>query len=242
MKKIISTGLLLLLAFLSFNMSAQDIQEIVDHHIMAVGGAENWSKLKSKTSEMLMKAQGAEIKVVMNQLHKKGMRVDIELMGMHGYQIITDKEGWGYMPFGGQAKPEPATAEEVKASQDDLDLMDKFITYKDYGKKIEYIGKDDMEGTECYKISMTDKDGEMTTFFLDASNYYIIKEVVKKKINGKEIEATTTYSNYKKLDEGVVMAMSSSGDQGEMEITKVEINKTIDPMMFQPKTLEELKK
>jgi hypothetical protein len=36
--------------------------------------------------------------------------------------------------------------------------------------------------------------------------------------------------------------MLSGGDEGEMEITKVSINKPIDDAMFQPKALSELKK
>jgi hypothetical protein len=70
----------------------------------------------------------------------------------------------------------------------------------------------------------------------------VIKEVSKRKANGKEFEMTKTYSNYKKLDEGIVFPMLSGGDEGEMEITKVSINKPIDDAMFQPKALSELKK
>jgi len=242
MKKLIAPGMMLFIAFQSMSVSAQDLNEIIKNHITAIGGADNWNKLKSMTSEMTMKAQGAEIKLVVNQVQKKAMRADIEVMGMSGYQIITDKEGWSFMPFAGQTKAEPSTADDVKSSQDQLDMIDQFITYKDYGKKIDYLGKDDVEGTDCHKISLTDKEGEITTFFLDASTYYVIKEVSKRKANGKEFEMTKTYSNYKKLDEGIVFPMLSGGDEGEMEITKVSINKPIDDTMFQPRSLSELKK
>ncbi len=242
MKKLIALGITLFVAFQSISVSAQDLNEIVKNHIAAIGGADNWSKLKSMTSEMTMKAQGAEIKVVVNLIPKKAMRADIEVMGMNGYQIMTDKEGWSFMPFAGQTKAEPSTPDDVKAAQDNLDIVDQLITYKDYGKKIDYLGKDDVEGTECHKIALTNKEGEVTTFFIDPSTYYVIKEVSKKKANGKEFEMTKTYGNYKKLEEGIVFPMLSGGDQGEMEITKVTINKPIDEAMFQPKSLSELKK
>jgi hypothetical protein len=170
------------------------------------------------------------------------MRADIEVMGMTGYQIMTDKAGWSFMPFAGQTKAEPSTADDVKSSQDELDIIDPFITYQAYGKKIDYLGKDDIEGTECHKVALTDKEGDMTTYYMDASNYYVIKEVSKKKANGKEMEMTKTYGNYKKLDEGIVFPMFIGGDQGEMEIAKLEINKPIDEAMFEPKALSEMKK
>lgn len=242
MKKIMNLALMLLLTILSVNAKAQELEDIVNKHIKAIGGLENWKKVKSMTMNMSMKAQGAEVKLTMNRLQKKGMRVDIDLMGMNGYQIVTDKAGWSFMPFQGQDKPEPMTAEDVKKSQDDLDIMDAFITYKDYGKKIEMQGKDDVEGTDCFKISMTDKDGSVSTYYLDESNYQIIKTVTKKSINGKEIEATITYSNYKELDGGIMMPMAQGGSMGEMEMTSVVVNSGVDESIFQPKALSEIKK
>lgn len=242
MKTILNLGMMLLLAITTVNVNAQEVDEIVSKHIKAIGGMENWKKVNSMTMNMSMKAQGAEVKITMNRLHKKGMRVDIDVMGMNGYQILTDKSGWSFMPFQGQDKPEPMTEEDVKKSQDDLDIMDAFITYKDYGKKIEMLGKDDVEGTDCFKISMTDKDGTVSTYYLDASNYQTIKTVTKKSINGKEIEATITYSNYRELEGGIVMPMAQGGSMGEMEMTSVVINKGVDESMFQPKALSEIKK
>lgn len=235
-------GMMLFMAFQSSTVSAQELNDIVNNHIKAIGGADNWNKLKSMISELTMKAQGAEIKVTIHQVQKKAMRADIEVMGMTGYQIMTDKAGWSFMPFAGQTKAEPSTADDVKSSQDDLDMIDAFITYQTYGKKIEYLGKDDIEGTECHKVALTDKEGDMTTYFIDASDYHVIKEVSKKKANGKEVESTKTYGNFKKLNEGIVFPMSIGGDQGEMEISKIEINKTIDDTMFEPKALSEMKK
>lgn len=242
MKKIMTLGMMLLLAIVSLNVKAQEIDEIVSKHIAAIGGIDNWKKVNSMTMNMSMKAQGAEVKITMNRLHKKGMRVDIDVMGMNGYQILTDKTGWSFMPFQGQDKPEPMTEEDVKKSQDDLDIMDAFITYKDYGKKLEMLGKDDVEGTDCFKVAMTDKDGTVSTYYLDASNYQIIKTVTKKSINGKEIEATITYSNYKQLESGIVVAMAQGGSMGDMEMTSVLVNSGVDESMFQPKALNEIKK
>ena len=38
------------------------------------------------------------------------------------------------------------------------------------------LGKDDVEGTECYKITLTEANGTMTTYYIDASNYFVIKD------------------------------------------------------------------
>jgi hypothetical protein len=217
---------------MTINSYAQKQEEIVSKHIEAIGGKDNWSKVKSIRSEATMKAQGAEIKMTFIQVDKKAMRQNISLMGMEGYSIITEKEGWSFMPFQGQTKPEPMTADDVKNSQDDLYLQDKFLTYKELGSKLEYLGKDDMDGTECFKFKMTDKSGEETTYFLDASSYLTIKQTSKIKADGKEMENSTLFSNYKKLPEGILYPMTIGGGWGDAEYTKVEINPVIDEKEF----------
>lgn len=231
MKKIILSLCAILFLQVAFGQSAD---EIVKKHIDAIGGAANWKKINSLVMEATMKAQGAEIKLTRSQIHNKAMRMDIAVMGMNGYQILTDKAGWSYMPFQGQTKAEPMTADDVKTSQDELSLMDEFVTYKDLGKKLEYMGKDDLEGTECFKLKLTDKDGQEATFWLDPSTYYTIKQSQKVKANGKEVESITTFSNYKKVDEGIVYPFSVGGDWGESEVTKLTINSKIDESIFKP--------
>lgn len=211
---------------------AQKQDEIISKHIDAIGGKDNWNKVKSLRSEASMKANGAEIKMVFVQVDKKAMRQDINVMGMDGYSVLTDKEGWSYMPFQGQTKPEPMTADDVKNGQDDLYLQDEFITYKELGKKLDYLGKDDVDGTECHKFKMTDKNAQETTYFLDASSYLVIKQTTKVKANGKEFEASTLYSDYKKLPEGIVVPMIVGSGWGESVFTKIEVNPVIDEKIF----------
>lgn len=220
------------IAFSTFTSIAQTTEEIVAKHIEAIGGKDNWAKIKSMRSEGIIKAQGAEIKITNTQIDKKANRTDIEAMGMKGYSILTKTEGWNFMPFQGQTKPEPITADELKMGQDELNIQDEFLTYTVLGKKIENLGKDEVDGTECFKIKLIDKEGIESTYFIDQSNYFTIKEINKVKVNGQEMENTTTYSNYKKTDTGVFIAMSIGSDYGDLEISKIDINPSIDESIF----------
>ena len=224
--------LLVLFLVLGFNLQSQSLDEIVTKHIEAIGGQASWAKLKSMRMECGMKADGAEIKFVIYQIDKQAVRQDINVAGMTGYSIIKTAEGWNFAPWMGHTKPEPMTADDVKNAQDELYIQDDFITYKELGKKLEYFGKDDVDGTECHKLKMTNKDGKETTYFIDPSNYYVIKETEKKTVDGKETENSTLLSDYRKLDEGIVFPMSISGPWGEMTISKMEINPKIDEALF----------
>lgn len=229
MKKILSTLIISLITVTTFG---QNLDEIVKKHIEAIGGKDNWAKVKSIKTSGTMKAQGAEIKITIQQIDKKASRQDIAVMGMNGYNILTTTEGWNFMPFQGQTKPEPITPDDVKKSQDGLNLMPEFLTYKELGKKLEYLGKDDVDGTECFKLKMTDKENKETTFYIDPSTYYIIKQSSKVTMNGKEMEDASVMSNYKKQECGIVYPFSIVSGWGEMEVTALEINPKIDESIF----------
>lgn len=234
MKKTKTTFAALFFALLSLNGFSQTVDEIVNKHIEAIGGREKWEKIKTLRTESMMKAQGAEIRFVTVMVDRKASRSDISVMGMTGFNIISNTEGWNYSPWQGHSKSEAMTPDDVKNSQDELYIQDEFLTYKELGKTIDYYGMDDIDGTECFKIKMTSKDEKETTFYIDPANYLIIKKTNKMQSNGQEIENSNFYSDYKKLDEGVVFAMSSSNGWNEVQTTKIEINPKVDESIFKP--------
>ncbi|MFN6038612.1 MAG: hypothetical protein ACK452_09095 [Bacteroidota bacterium] len=224
---IIATGL-----FYGATIKAQSQDEIIKKHIDAIGGAAAWAKVNSMKMEASMKMQGAEVKMTFLRVNKKASRQNISVMGMDGYIITTQNEGWTFMPFQGQTKPEPMTADDIKNAQDELNIQEEFISYKELGKKLEYLGKEDVDGTECYKFKMTNKDGKETSYFLDTESYYTIKQSSKVVADGKEMEAVVNFGNYKKLPEGIVCPMTIGAMWGDTEVTKIEVNPVIEDKEF----------
>jgi hypothetical protein len=217
----------------TFAAKAQSADEIVQKHITAVGGADNWKKIKSVKMTASINGGGMEIPISITTVVGKAQKTEFTLNGMTGYQIITTKEGWSYSPFQGETKPQPMTAEDVKESQDELDI-NELVDYKTKGSTVTFLGKDDLEGTECYKLKMVCKNGKEKTMYIDASNYYNIRTVEKAKANGKEVEQKITFSNFQKLPEGVVFPMSMESPEGPLAIKKVEINTPVDEAIFKP--------
>jgi outer membrane lipoprotein-sorting protein len=224
-----------LVAIAAFGFTyAQTADEIVTKHIAAIGGADAWKKVNSVITTGSVKINGAEVGVVQTVLHLKGYRQDISAFGMNGYQVVTPKEGWNFMPFQGQKAAEPITADDLKESQDDLDAQGTLLDYQTKGHTIEYLGTEDIEGVEALKLKQTLKGGRAVTFFFDPKTYYIMRTVTKQKANGKEVDVKTNFSNYQKLPEGIVTPLSIGLPFGEMTISKVEINKPIDENIFKP--------
>lgn len=228
-RKLLFSFLLVASAFIA---KAQTADEIIAKHVAAVGGAEAWRKVTSLRQEGAMQVQGADVKITMTVVHGKGNRQDIAVAGMNGFMIITPTAGWNFMPFNGQTQPEPMTDEDIKEGQPELDAWDPLVDYKEKGNTVELIGKDDVDGTECHKFLLTYKSGKTISLFVDPKSFHIIRSVAKQKSNGQEMEVITNLSNYQKLPEGIVVPMSVSLPFGELNITKVEVNKTIDESVF----------
>ncbi len=212
----------------------QTADEVVNKYVEAIGGKEAWSKVNSLVMTGSMKVQGTDIGLVSTVLNKKGMRQDITAMGMSGYQIVTPAAGWNFMPFQGQKEPEPLTADDLKESQEQLDVEGNLIGYKEKGHTMELLGTDDVDGVDALKLKETLKSGKVETLYIDPSTYYVIRVVSKQKANGQEQEVTTDLSNYQKLPEGIVVPMSVKLPFGEMTLTKVEVNKDVDEKIFAP--------
>ena len=233
--KLIKTSAIAMAAMLvSVFTFGQTAEEIVAKHVEAIGGAAAWKKVNSLYYEGKITVQGAEVNVTLIALNGKGVRQNISFGGMTGYQIITPTAGWNFMPFQGQAAPEAMTAEQLKESADDLDAQGKLVDYKSKGHTVEYLGKDDVEGTECFKLKITSKAGNVETVFIDPKSYYIVRSVAKRTANGQESNVQTDLSNYQKLPEGIVVPFSIKLSEGELVISKAEVNKQVDESTFKP--------
>ena len=213
---------------------AQTADDIIQKHITAIGGADNWKKVNSLKLIGSINAGGQELPVTVTKVNGKGFKAEFTVSGMTGYMILTPTEGWAYSPMQGQQKPEAMTAEDVKESQDELDIAGPLLDYKTKGCKVAYLGKDDVEGTECHKLKVTYASGKEQTMFIDAATFYHIRTVEKTKANGKEEEQVSNFGNFQKLPEGIVFPMSIDEGEGPVAVKTVEVNKPIDDGTFKP--------
>lgn len=233
MKQVKFLSILLLGALTAGSLSAQTADEVIAKHIEAIGGKDKLLALKSVVMQASLSVQGQEIPVTMSQVHNKGQRVQLTIMGMENYIIQTPAEGWTYMPVQGQTKPEASPAEAVKEGADLLDIQSPLLNYKEKGHQVEFMGKEDVEGTECFKIKAKMKGGAEQTMYFDPASYYIIKTVTKSKATGQETEQSQTYSNFKKLDSGYVFPFAFTGfGPGEIVISKIDVNVPVDEKLF----------
>lgn len=222
-------GVALLTAF-AF-AKAQTAEEIVNKHIEAIGGKANYDKLQNVVMEGSMSAQGATINLTITKVLGKLSRQDISVMGMTGYDLTTDKDGWTFMPFMGQSSPVEKTGDMLKASQQELDFSDALYNYQAKGTTIELQGKEDVSGTDSYKLRLTSKAGDVETVYVDPATFFINRVSSIKKLNGQEFPVTIDFSDYKDV-EGVKFPFNMGTPQGSIVFSSIKANQTIDDKLY----------
>ncbi len=230
MKKIFLSFAVLLTAFAS--VQAQTADEIIAKYITAIGGADKWTKVQSLKIEGQVEVQGISIPYTMQCIQMKGMRVDAEFQGNKIIDIVTPEKGWSQNPLAGKASLDPISADELKTKVDDLDIQDAFIDYKAKGSSVEFLGKDEEDGNEYYKIKLTSKNNNEKTYFFDTKTSLVYKVESMVKQQGQEVKSSVKYLDYQTTDFGIKMAFKQ--DQGMMMMVtkKVTVNATIDEAIF----------
>ncbi len=231
----------ILFLFVASSTIAQSVDEIIDNHFKAMGGKDKFANLKSikMTGNLDI---GPDMKAPFTIYLKDGNKFlfTMELQGMKMMQALTVDSGWFIQPWGGKTDPERMSPDQIKDGKDQAEQMlgGPLLDYKKKGNTVEYLGKEDMEGTDTYKLKVTKKSGDVSYIFLDATTYFQLKETSKHKFQDKEVEGASIHSNYKSVD-GLMfpftMEERSSADasQGQaMNVDKIEVNIPIDESMF----------
>ncbi|MDP1972683.1 MAG: hypothetical protein Q8J87_06890 [Sediminibacterium sp.] len=230
MKKILLSVLVVFAAVAG--LSAQTADEVINKYITAIGGADKWSKILSLKVEGQIEVQGLAIPFTMQAVHMKGMRVDAEFQGNKIIDITTPTKGWSQNPLMGKSSLEAITPEELKSKLDELDVQDEFVNYKEKGSTVEFLGKEEEEGTSYNKVKLTTKNGNEKTYYFDLVTNLIYKEETTTKQQGQEVKASVKYLDYKTLENGIKMAFKSDMGMMMMVTNKVTINPTIDETIF----------
>ena len=240
--------MLLTAAFAAAVASAQTADDLVDKNVQAKGGREKLKAVQTirMTGKMSM-GQGMEAPVSMEMApptHK--VRMDFTLQGMTGTQAYDGANGWQVMPFMGKTDPEAMSADDLKEIKENADFQGPLFDYKEKGNKVEYLGKADLEGTPVYKLKLTEKDGDVTTIYLDADSYLELKEESTKNLRGQLTDLETTFGDYKKV-EGLTLPFTieskakGTANKQTISIDKVEVNVDIQPTRFDMPKVEKKK-
>lgn len=218
--------------------SAQTADEIIAKSQEAQGGLAKLKAVQSvrMTGKMTV-GPGIEAPVVLEMKRPRSLRLDLSIQGMTITQAYDGTTGWMINPLSGRTDPEPLPSEVTKLVEEQADMDGPLMDYQAKGSTVEFLGKDKAEGTDCYKLKLTLKNGDVRTFYIDTDSYLLVKLESKTKMRDTDQLGETIIGDYKEVA-GMMMAhFMDSGQAGQaqrqkMTFDKIEVDVTIDDARF----------
>ena len=216
------------LAGLSTTASAITADELIAKNLAAHGGADKLRAITTMhTVGKLRLGGGLEAKTETFQLAPDKMRFEFSLQGLTAVNAWDGQEGWAIQPFEGRKDPQKTTLDDNKQLIEGADIAGPLVDYKAKGNKVEYLGTEDIDGTDAHKLRVTFKNGDSRVIYIDPDQFLEIRTVDHIMIRGQEQVQTTDLGEYEKVD-GVYFAF----EQGQNHVESAELNKPIDAAMF----------
>ena len=235
-----------LLALASFAISASALSaqanltadEIIARYIKTAGGIDKIEAIRTlRRVGKFTTDDGFEAAVVEENSRPNRVREEFSVQGMTGINAYDGATGWKIDPFQGKKDAESLSDEELRGIVEDSDFDEPLIDYKQKGNKVEFVGMDQIEGTDVYKLRVTLKSGDTRTYYMDTDSYVPIKYETKRIIRGTPQESETTLGDYKQVG-GWFLPFSletrQKGSAGSQKITfdKIEFNVPIDTTRY----------
>ncbi len=234
---------LVLLLFTVNTAVAITADELIEKNIQARGGLDKLRAIQSltETGKVLLSGwSGGSMQMGFRQLLKRPgmMRTEESMQGMTSIAAFDGTLGWQLQPFGGRVDPEKLSADDAKQLKLAADLDGPLVDYKGKGYTVEYLGTEDVDGTDAHKLKVTMKDGDVQYVYLDPDYFLIIRLINQIRVRGVETEEEIDLGDYEQVN-GVYFPFSiESGAKGstnkyrKVTIEKAEANAPIDDQLF----------
>ena len=216
---------------------AQTLDEIIAKNIQARGGIDKIKSVRSIRSSQKLNAGSFQAKVVQKNKRPDQVREEVSIQGLTQVQAYDGKTAWQINPFGGRRDPELLSQDDAKGLVVDADIDGPLVDYKQKGHKAELLGHDSVEGTDCYKIKLTLKNGDIRISYLDADSFLELKLETQTTIRGSIQENETYYGDYETINGLYFPFAIEAGQKGDpsrvkFTVEKVEINIPLEGAIF----------
>ena len=219
---------------------AYTADELAAKNVAAKGGADKLAALQSLrlSGKILVNGDTLQLGYVATVARPDSVRIEATLQGLTLVQAYDGTQGWKINPFQGRKDPEKMSADDAKdLSEDAADFAGALVDYKAKGYRLDYLGTEDVDGTDAYKLRVTRANGDVTYVFLDPNYFLEIRTISRRIQHGVPRETVTDYGDYEQVN-GVYFAFAQasgpngSSDRQKLQFDKAEANAPTDGALF----------
>jgi len=222
---------------LPVGLAAQTVDEIIAKNVQARGGLEKLRAIKSL--RMTAKLSHRNLRAIYVQENKREDKVREEtiIQGMAQVQAYDGHTAWQIDPFEGRKDPQLMSQDDTKPLLLDADIDGPLVDYKEKGHKAELVGHDSVEGSDCYKIKLTLKNGDVRYYYLDADSFLEIKFETQSNVRGAVQSDDTMLGDYDQVDGvyfpfAIEISKTGAEDWTRYTVEKFEPNVSLEDSQF----------
>jgi outer membrane lipoprotein-sorting protein len=226
----------LLLTTASTAAQTPTVEEIVAKNLAARGGVEKLRSLNSVKITGIVTAQGMELPMTSWAKRPNRIRRDTKFQDQKIVVAFDGTTVWGINPMMGSTMPQQITGPQADLTREEASFDPLFLTYKERGHAVEFVGTETLEGTSAHHLKVTKKNGNIEHHYLNAETGLEIRSVSTLEQGGMKAEITTELGDYQSVD-GMQVAFSMKQSMNgnpmvEVKLQKVEFNVPIDEELF----------
>jgi len=236
MKSTLKFMLLTAAALFSTTAFAQDADDIVQDYLKALGGADNLSAMTSmKMVGESSSPQGSAPVTIIRQAPNKSKTL-VSMMGSEMTFAYDGETAWMINPWVEGGKPTKLEGEQAQGMSEDK-FENPFLNYADKGHTVKFLGEEDVNDEEHYKVRLTTKDGkEMIYSFNVETGLPTQMKMLATSGQAKGSIVMVTFEDYKEVD-GIMMphkrTESMDGNVVRTTVTsEITINEAFDDSLF----------
>lgn len=209
------------------------LDDILAKHADAMGGYDNWAKLKTLYISLNTGDGG-----IMDAYTKKPNKFKL-IMRFSGYEWVkawNGQEGWSV--YNGVDKT--MGIGEAKEMAEEPDFFDELMFARDRGYGVQLLSKEKLKGISIYKIKVTKAKDDVVTYYVNATTYLIERiDETSHDMKWENTAFTTLFKDYKEW-QGLKFPSRWGIIEGEkkprwMDVYSVVINEPIKDSIFEKK-------
>src|SRR5579859_6139638 len=227
-----------LVCLMALNAFGQTAEELVAKNLQAKGGVDKIKAIKSVRMSGNFDAGGFKATIAEYSKRPDMVREMFTVQGMTQVQAYDGSSGWQISPFGGRKDPELLGEDDVRGLAEDADFDGPLVDAQAKGNKIEYLGHDQVDGDDAYKLKVTLKNGDVFYYYLDPDTYIEILVEKQQFIRGSVRESVTMLGSYKPVNGVMYPFFIESGPKnnperrGKITVTRMEANVPVEDLEF----------
>jgi len=214
------------------------LDSVLAKYYAARGGVARLKAVRTLRVTAHMTGGSARFPMTLEFKRPNRVRMELDFQGNKMIQTYDGTTGWSINPFASAKKTaEPMTPDELKEIEVQADLDGVLVDWKAKGHKVELLGKEPVDGSPAWKLKATLRDGDVIVFYLDEDTYLEVKEAVRRKVRGADVETESLSGDYKEVGGLFFPYATENGPKGSTQrqrvaIEKIELNVPIDDKRF----------